>query len=557
MTVTSLSNQQHYSFKSYLPVIILITLSTLFYLLTIRTGQPWGGDFSQYIAHAKNIITGDAYKSTGYIYNSRNSGIGPQTYPPVFPAMLAPVYKFYGLDLHAMKLVVILSFSTFLFFFYYYCRETLSSVFFQLFAVSAVAFSPWFWDQKDFILADIPFMLFVYISFYLFYSMRHQNNNSKKIMLSVILGLFCYLAYGTRSLGILLVFSFILHDVFNYKIVTRPVILATVVFTLLFLAQNVISSTHTDLSYIENFSSMMSIDNSTRDSSDKSPDNQSSDDTTVSVISSISYVASKLASNFSRHFVDYAVTMRGFWRNGFSRILQGLMGVTALFFVIFGFTTLLRKKFKSGDIYIIELFAIVYMLVLLFVPQYQGKRYILPIIPLYLLYFIYGLEGFLINKSISIKKYATALIVILVSISYLGYLSIYNFTKFENGIDKKESEELFGYIRDQTPCDSVLIFKKPRILALYTDRKSSAYHNFRGNNDDFWRYIKKINATYIVASTSVKNEQPDNKLREVSAPVVYNKLKDTKSLLYFIEENKNNLDIVFENKDFRVYKIRI
>jgi len=53
------------------------------YITTIREGHNWGGDFSMYIHHAKNIAEGKSYQDTGYLYNPLNPSIGPKTYPPV------------------------------------------------------------------------------------------------------------------------------------------------------------------------------------------------------------------------------------------------------------------------------------------------------------------------------------------------------------------------------------------------------------------------------------------------------------------------------------------
>src|SRR5262245_27882668 len=54
----------------------------IFYLSTVRSGQPWADDFSLYIAHARNIANGASYADTGYIYNPHNPAVGPRVYPP-------------------------------------------------------------------------------------------------------------------------------------------------------------------------------------------------------------------------------------------------------------------------------------------------------------------------------------------------------------------------------------------------------------------------------------------------------------------------------------------
>ncbi len=46
------------------------------HLLTIRAGHDWGDDFSLYIHHAKNIVEGQPYADTGYLYNPRPAARG-------------------------------------------------------------------------------------------------------------------------------------------------------------------------------------------------------------------------------------------------------------------------------------------------------------------------------------------------------------------------------------------------------------------------------------------------------------------------------------------------
>src|SRR5689334_21022175 len=81
------------------------------YLATLRAGQEWGDDFGLYVAHARNIVEGRPYDDTGYIYNPQNAVVSPRSYPPVFPLLLAPVYRLRGLDLTAMKAFVVLLFA--------------------------------------------------------------------------------------------------------------------------------------------------------------------------------------------------------------------------------------------------------------------------------------------------------------------------------------------------------------------------------------------------------------------------------------------------------------
>src|SRR5436309_10610680 len=73
----------------------------VFFSLTLRPGHDWGDDFAHYIGHARNLVEGRPYRDTGYLFHPRVNN--PDTYPPVFPLLLAPVYMLRGLDLTSLK----------------------------------------------------------------------------------------------------------------------------------------------------------------------------------------------------------------------------------------------------------------------------------------------------------------------------------------------------------------------------------------------------------------------------------------------------------------------
>src|SRR5262249_23686248 len=57
----------------------------------------WGGDFAQYIIHARNLAEGRSYTDTGYLYEPTTYH-APRHYPPGFPLMMAPIWASKGLD---------------------------------------------------------------------------------------------------------------------------------------------------------------------------------------------------------------------------------------------------------------------------------------------------------------------------------------------------------------------------------------------------------------------------------------------------------------------------
>jgi hypothetical protein len=62
---------------------LLLCFVAVSLLLSNSAGHDWGGDFSQYVHHAANLVEGWSYADTGHIRNL-TVFIGPHAYPPLF-----------------------------------------------------------------------------------------------------------------------------------------------------------------------------------------------------------------------------------------------------------------------------------------------------------------------------------------------------------------------------------------------------------------------------------------------------------------------------------------
>ena len=103
----SVSDSRRYLYLTWFVIVAMV----IFYSVTIREGHNWNGDFAQFVHHAKNISEGNSYQEIHYIINPYN-WLSPINYSPVFPALLAPIYFLFGLNLTAMKLMMIAFFAT-------------------------------------------------------------------------------------------------------------------------------------------------------------------------------------------------------------------------------------------------------------------------------------------------------------------------------------------------------------------------------------------------------------------------------------------------------------
>jgi hypothetical protein len=479
-------------------VLPLILSIGAFYLLTIRQGHAWGDDFSMYIHHAKNLAEGTPYGKTGYIYNpdlpfyySYHAQIGPQTYPPVVPLLLTPIYYFLGMNLKAFKVGIIMTFILALAVFsqafkIYLSPRWLAALIFIL------GFNPVFWQYKDNIVSDLPFILFAYLSLFLIQRADELRMSGNPARLYVILvSLSIYLACGTRSIGLLLIPCLLLSDLINFRKVTAfavQVVCLTGVFILL---QNLLF--HSDSGYTD-------------------------------------HVGFNIATVIF-HIREYTRELSELWLNGYNKFLRlGLFAILSVF-AIAGYYSSLRRRIGCY-----ELFFALYLAAIIAVPVYGGLRFLIPVIPLYLLYSLVGIKDLFRGRENAGGLVFASLIAAIV-ITYFGQYSQLEFGPIREGIDKRETQQLFEYVVGNTKVDDTLIFRKPRALALFTGRNAAAWHK-PADDRELWDYFRKINATYIALGP--KGVAPE----------------DQEYLASFIARNDNRLEKVYSNMDFEVYRIK-
>ncbi|MDD5939407.1 MAG: hypothetical protein PUC46_01335, partial [Lachnospiraceae bacterium] len=76
-------------------------------LLTIYQGKSWGGDYSQYYAQARALITNSIpewYRKNIFIITNSAEGIGSDVYPWIWPILIAPVIKIFGFNFTVLKI---------------------------------------------------------------------------------------------------------------------------------------------------------------------------------------------------------------------------------------------------------------------------------------------------------------------------------------------------------------------------------------------------------------------------------------------------------------------
>jgi 4-amino-4-deoxy-L-arabinose transferase-like glycosyltransferase len=470
----------------------LITLFIFFYYLsTIRHGHGWGDDFSQYILHAKNIVNGVPYKKTGYITNSVFS-IAPEVYPPIFPLLLAPVYAARGLDIDALKVPGIVCFCGFLVCFFFLVRDYIGARS-ALFSVVLLGFNPFLWDNKENILSEYPFMFFLFLTFLVILKLWPGNQSSIKLFLRhFIAGILIYLVIGTRSVGLVVLPSFILHEIFKNeraKYWYLYILVTVIVVGGLLILQNFYlnSSGESYQNQLQNYFSFKQIN-----------------------------------LNLKAYLQEFAP----FWSGD-----GGSLGQLILYLILISsFSGLILCA--RNRITILELFTMAYLAVIYLWPMYQGNRFLLPVVPLMLLYSLYFCNHFDLKAGQKIVRPFYLSVFSLLTLSYFWFHYRADLSPKPDHIEDLAAQEFFTFVR-YLPEDSRLVFDKPRVLVLYTERSAGVAPFCTENVEDLGKFFKEKKINYLALFSDDRTCRYD-----------------------FVNMHPEAAPKVFENKSFVVYKIQ-
>jgi hypothetical protein len=487
--VTSLFERRVGALAGTLSVLIV----ALFYLFTIREGHDWGDDFSQYIQHASNLASGVSYTDTRYLYNPDNPSIGPRQYPPGFPVTLAPVVRTFGLDLQAMKVEVILFFVAALF---------LTSRLVQSFmspaagaaVVLAVGLNPYFWDFKDQVLSDLPFLFFFCATLLCLTRADEADTSQRRVWAFAVLGgAAMYAAYATRVVGVVLLPSLIMRDLIRYRLVTKQSLVASGVFLSLASVHYLVwprDTSYTDLLTINP-----------------------------------PIIAANIAS--------YLRWLAEIWDNGYADLPRKVLFLATAGFAVLGYASLWKRP-KAILLVVAPLF---YLAAIVVWPLAQDTRLLIPVIPIYLACFVLGVTA--VDETIARRwgrlHIVPGLLLAAVAVTYIARYSTLPFGHLQEGIAKPESVELFDFVKASTRRDDVLVFSRPRALSLFSERTVTPPSR-SADPCGFWRYIQRVGANYLVTGPGMANEE-------------------AKYLAYFVRDFARNLRQVMQNADVAVYRV--
>jgi hypothetical protein len=445
--------------RQRLAIILLIAVLGVFYFCTLRQGEAWGDDFAMYIMQARNIASGDWTPPTGYIYNAHTARIGPPAYPPLFPLMLSPVYRIWGLNLTPMKVEVDLCFLAGLYLvFRFLSRYAPFPVLTVI--VALLGLSPYFWEIKESVVSDFPFFFFSFLTLCVISAC--DRSGWKSTPAACAAAACVYLSFATRVAGVVFLPCLLFSSMPQRSEVRRKALFATVASVLLIGVHSFV---------FRSLGGYVSQSN-------------------------LSW------SGLVRNLVAYSWAIRhqflGLGSNVFSwaflLVLLALGGIG------------LALRLKQG-LSLPEVFTISSLLLVLLWTNFADLRYLIPVLPMWFFYIWVALSK-LSRDKLSRRR---ELLVggFLVATLLGGYASRYSkmdFGPIREGLGNPAFLGMCDYIRGQTPERSVIVYQRPRLLTLVSERAVSAYDE-PADNGDLWSYFSSISAGYVL----VDREYPDDR----------------------------------------------
>lgn len=430
--------------KIFLTAIMII--STIMIIYCIKYGHNWGGDFALYIAQSKSIVNlsvNELYTLNKYSMDNSEGLIGPYLYPYGFPLLLSPIYFFFGINFFLMKgfcgLFLILSIPIT----YRLFKNEFTNNLYLFAIILGFSFHADFITFSDNILSDLPFFFFSMLSLLL------MTKSSTSYSRQFILGATIFFSYFTRDIGIVLLPTLLSHQIqilFTKKDETRKLFLLFIPY-LVFIFFFALIKFFFPNGGANHYNLILNKD------------------TFFILLNNI--------KNY-KSLITYYLFQRD----------SILLFLPLLSLVIIG----MFQTWRQNIHFIV--YTIFISLILLIWPSFQGCRFIFPIIP-FIFYFVLKGIIFVWNQYKVYERGLQILLYFYLCMFLLNQLvSINNFRKSEsNSSYTYEMVNIYDYISENIPKNEEIVFFKPRVLRLFTERNAISINQ---------NVFAKSNANYLL-----------------------------------------------------------
>jgi hypothetical protein len=445
------------------PAVLFLALAYL--LVGYATLSPGlhlsGDDWAQYVNHACNLAFGRPYTDTGYVFNPAQPHVGPPSYSPGLPLLLAPIVRVFGINIIALKSAGLLCMAgaiclTFLLF-----RDALGA---WVAAAGAALFAlhDGSWNLHDYIASEPSYILWSLAALYF----ASRPLRGRGLSSGIACGLFAYAAFSARPIGAALTIATILYEIAQRRLFSwRFVCIAGIP------AAGVVLQKH--FFAVADYSGELHV-------------------LTLNVLASNFIAYWKQAAGLfpvGRHWPLSPFVVAPLTLLGIGYRLQRDPGRAAAASITARARDLLQRV--PVDVWYLG----VYCATLVALPFGQDARYLLPTLPIVCAYIAYAL-----TRLLATSRYArpAAIAVCILCVCYYGGLHWLHDRRLP-GDDAlcADCRAMYSFLQNNTAASTTIAFAKPRALALLTGRRGWMWAQDRDQESN-WDEMMQAHIDYIV-----------------------------------------------------------
>lgn len=447
--------------KKNLDYIILGFIFVAFILAQINsfnTELSDAGDNAEYMILAKSIAQGQGYREINNPYMPQHT-----KFPPLFPGLLAPIIFFFGFNITVLKtFIIILSLIT-LYVIYLFTKEhTTKTTALAVTAMTAFSFQYLHWSHR--IMAEIPLMLFMFLTLYF---LKKENG--------WLVAIFTLLAIFTKSIGIIL-----LPAIFVYLILTKKYNQAIIYLLVvgvpfgIWVFKTEQNRTYATQTYVD---VVKYID----------PDNPDLGNVNFEqFVGRVTRNSFNYLRNFSQFIFHYneQTRLRYFWVD-FIFMLPILLGIIYM---------LIQKDY---------LFPLVFsaFMSLLIIWPWETIRFVVPILPVIYIFFITGMvfifETLKEHITLDIKYLFAGLLIVLILIQIPSFLLKIDMDRtFEHSPEVIRYKQMAIWASQNLNESQVTLVRKPSLFYIWSDGKLSMKYPYTTSKEIWMRSI--VQSDYLL-----------------------------------------------------------
>ncbi|MCS6953792.1 MAG: hypothetical protein RMK57_14670 [Bryobacterales bacterium] len=453
--------QTEFRRKDWIAVVVITTLALGVYVVTLRPGHDWGGDFSVYLGHARNLVEGRPYSETPFRPTAESILDHPPAYPPVFPFLLAPVYATFGLNYTALKLVVAVCFALSLPFYYALARLRGGEMPESAIAALGFGLSALVLTLKESVISEGAYSLFAGAALYVATLAYCRGwHLTRPVSAGLAVAALFLLAYGSRVAGLALTVAFVFQEILNW----RRGMLFKIVVAGTFLAG-------------------------------------------VSLVAVTVY-------DFRSYGQEFRLDWEGYWTNlvYYVRSPATLWGgawrwfrypVTLAALLLAGTELVRRTVFRPT---IAEWYSWVTVGTVLLYTSGRSPRYMAGFFPLFLIYAMEGARWWAKKLVPSWERAVRGLVIATLAVGIAFNVGRAPRGPIPEGVAQPTFAALCEFLARHTTAADVLASSNPRVIAFYTERPSVRYPYARDDRR-FWQGLRETRATHLVVFRHVEEDR--------------------------------------------------